>query len=109
MHLHQMILKLFILYRLSCSSVICMIPMHWSTGLCGKVHGTLSAWRSGLGTGKRPRLDRTRTDQDRKIVRPLRTETAVRSSVLHNFKFQKTGLNRSFAPFAFEFLLILYL
>src|SRR5277367_5039541 len=50
-----------------------------------------SAWRSGLRTGKRPRLDRTRTDQDRKIVRPVRTETAVRSSVLHNFKFQKTG------------------
>src|SRR5277367_2879184 len=43
-------------------------------------------------------------DQDRKIVRLVKTETAVRSSVFHNFKFYKTSLNQSFAPFVFQFL-----
>ena len=30
------------------------------------------------------------TDQDRKLVRPMRTETAVRSTVHHNLKFVRT-------------------
>jgi len=33
-----------------------------------------SVWKSGLETGKRPELNRTLTDQDRKWSRPVRTE-----------------------------------
>src|SRR5271168_2508918 len=40
-----------------------------------------SALKSSYKTGKKPRLDRTTTDQDRKTSRPVRTVTAVRSSV----------------------------
>jgi hypothetical protein len=64
-----------------------------------------SVCKSGLVTGKRPEPDRTRTCQDRKLVGPVRTVTAVRSTVHHkseNLKTEQrpvlTGLNRSFKP-----------
>src|SRR5277367_2904262 len=64
-----------------------------------KSHGptTTSAWRSSLKTGKKPRPDWTRTDQDLKILRLVKTGTAVRSSVFHNFKIYKTGKRPVFA------------
>jgi len=62
-----------------------------------------SAWKSSLGTAKRPGLDWTQTGQDRKFPRPLKTATAVQSSVsqdLGNFKTGErpvlTGFNQSF-------------
>src|SRR5271168_547389 len=64
-----------------------------------------SALKSSYKTGKKPRLDRTTTDQNRKTSRPVRTVTAVRSLVHPFSKNLKTdektgliGLNRSFAP-----------
>jgi hypothetical protein len=45
-----------------------------------------SALRSSLGTAQKPRLDRTKTAKDRKIERPQKTETAVRSAVHGHFK-----------------------
>ena len=64
-----------------------------------------SVCKSGLVTGKRPEPDRTRTCQDRKLVGPFRTVTAVRSTVQHkseNLKTEQrpvlTSLNRSFKP-----------
>jgi len=50
----------------------------------------VSVWRSSLKTGKRPRLDRTKTDQDRKFSGPIKTITAVRSSVHVHFRNLKT-------------------
>jgi hypothetical protein len=71
-----------------------------------------SVWRSSYKTGKRPRLDRTITDQDRKIPRPIETVTAVRSSVHHHFKIFKTDENRSqLVPtglFSLKYVLNLY-
>src|SRR5271168_411414 len=65
--------------------------------------GVVSAWKSSLGTAKRPGLDWTQTGQDRKFPRPLKTATAVQSSVsqdLGNFKTGErpvlTGFNQSF-------------
>ena len=55
----------------------------------------LSVWRSSCKTAKRPRPDRTRTDQDRKFSGPIKTATAVRSSVYRYFKIFKTDKNRS--------------
>src|SRR5882757_8105041 len=52
-----------------------------------------SAWKSSLRTGKKPRLDWTTTNQDRKITRSIKTVTAVRSSVHHHFKIFKTDEN----------------
>jgi len=49
-----------------------------------------SDWKSGLKTTKRPRLNRTRTDQDRKFPGPTKTVTVVRSSVFHNFGIFET-------------------
>ena len=52
-----------------------------------------SVWESGHRTEKRPRPDRTKTDQDRKILGPQKTVTAVRSTVHRNLECAKTGLN----------------
>jgi len=64
-----------------------------------------SVWKSSYKTGKRPGLDRTKTEKDRKISGPVKTATAVRSSVHPNLEMArtdekpvKTGLNRSFGP-----------
>ena len=49
-----------------------------------------SAWKSSLGTAKRPGLDWTQTGQDRKFPRPSKTVTAVQSSVSQDFGNLKT-------------------
>jgi hypothetical protein len=54
----------------------------------------LSAWKSGLKTGKKPDQDRNRTNQDRKFPGPEKTKTAVRSSVLQDPGYLRTGKNR---------------
>ncbi len=54
-------------------------------------------WRSSYKTGKRPRPDRTLTDQDRKFSGPMKTVTAVRSSVHHHLGKSKTGQRPVFA------------
>jgi len=51
---------------------------------------TASVWRSSLKTGKRPRPDRTITDQDWKFSGPIKTVTAVQSSVHRHFGKLKT-------------------
>jgi len=51
----------------------------------------ISVWRSSLKTGKRPRLDRTKTDQDQKFLRPIKTVTMVWSLVHPYFGKWKTG------------------
>jgi hypothetical protein len=54
-------------------------------GLTGDVEPpTCSAWKSSPKTGKRPRLDWTKTAEDRKFPGPSKTATAVRSSVSNN-------------------------
>jgi len=62
----------------------------------------ISAWRSGLETAKRPRLNRTKTDQDRKFPGP--TKDHNRGPVCGPSQFLKfkdrektgpTGLNQS--------------
>ena len=65
----------------------------------------ISVCKSGLVTGKRPEPDRTRTCQDRKLVGPFKTVTAVRSAVYHQLEKLKTeqkpvltSLNRSLQP-----------
>ena len=50
----------------------------------------VSAWKFSPGTAKRPRLDWTRTEVDRKISGPLRTTTAVRSPVHLNLEIAWT-------------------
>ena len=50
----------------------------------------ISVCKSSLVTGKRPEPDRTRTCQDRKLVGPFRTVTAVRSTVQHKSENLKT-------------------
>ena|SRR5271168_2900820 len=50
----------------------------------------ISAWKSSLGTAKRPGLDWTLTSQDRKFPRPSKTATAVQSSVSQDFGNFKT-------------------
>ena len=54
-----------------------------------------SVWKSSYKTGKRPRPDRTWTDQDRKFSGPIKTASAVRSSVSCIFRIFKTDENRS--------------
>jgi hypothetical protein len=49
-----------------------------------------SAWKSSPKTGKRPRLDWTKTAEDRKFPGPSKTATAVRSSVSNDFGNLKT-------------------
>ncbi len=49
-----------------------------------------SVCRSSYKTGIRPEKDRTLTDQDRKFPGPIKTVTAVQSSVHHYFSFPKT-------------------
>ena len=51
---------------------------------------TTSAWKSSPKTGKRPRLDWTKTAEDRKFPGPSKTATAVRSSVSNDFGNFKT-------------------
>src|ERR1700678_240838 len=46
---------------------------------------TTSAWKSSLGTAKRPGLDWTQTGQDRKLPRSSKTVYAVQSSVSPDF------------------------
>jgi hypothetical protein len=48
------------------------------------IYEKLSAWKSSPKTGKRPRLDWTKTAEDRKFPGPSKTATAVRSSVSNN-------------------------
>ena len=62
-----------------------------------------SVWKSSPRTRKKPGPDWTVTDQDRKFQRPIKTATAVQSSVFEIFKNLKTdirpvltGPNRSF-------------
>ena len=52
--------------------------------------GVVSVCKSSLITGKRPEPDQTRTCQDRKLVGPFRTITAVRSTVQHKSENLKT-------------------
>src|SRR5258705_9433402 len=54
----------------------------------------VSAWKSGLKTGKKPDQDRNWTNQDRKFPGLQKTKTAVWSSVLHNPGNSKTDKNR---------------
>jgi len=79
-----------------------------------------SVWRSSLKTGKRPRPDRTKTDQDRKFSRPIKTVTAVRSSVHHHSRKLKTRqrpvlavstgfFSFKFGPGYFYFIVLLYI
>jgi hypothetical protein len=63
-------------------------------GLPGTRSIMCSAWKSSPKTGKRPRPDRTLTDQDRKISRPIKTATAVWSSVPLHLAKLKTDQNR---------------
>jgi hypothetical protein len=51
----------------------------------------VSVWKSGCWTLKRPQPNRTATGKDRKNYGPIRTATAVRSSVLEIFENSKTG------------------
>jgi hypothetical protein len=60
----------------------------------GIFSGTSSAWKSSPKTGKRLRPDWTLTDQDRKISGPIKTATAVRSSVPLHLAKLKTDQNR---------------
>jgi len=55
-----------------------------------------SAWKSSPKTGKRPRLDWTKTAQDWKFPGPLKTATVVWSSVSHDFRNLKTVKTRRF-------------
>jgi len=55
------------------------------------VGGQNSVWRSSLKTRKRPRPDRTKTDQDQKFSRPIKTVTMVRSAVHRHSQKLKTG------------------
>ena len=52
-------------------------------------------WKSSYKTGKRLRLDWTKTDQDWKFTRLIKTTTMVQSLVHHIFKVFKTSKNRS--------------
>ena len=54
-----------------------------------------SAWKSSPKTGKKLRLDQTRPHWDHKFLGPVKTTTAVRSSVFGYFKIFKTDENRS--------------
>src|SRR5712675_2839330 len=54
-----------------------------------------SVWKSSYKTGKRLRLDWTKTDQDWKFTRLIKTTTMVQSLVHHIFKVFKTSLNQS--------------
>ena len=56
--------------------------------------GWTSVWKSSPKTGKKPRPDRTITDQDRKISGPIKTATTVRSSVHLHLANLKTDKNR---------------
>jgi len=56
---------------------------------------TVSVWKSSCKTGKRLRLDQTRTDQDWKFTRLIKTTTMVQSLVHHIFKVFKTSKNQS--------------
>ena len=56
----------------------------------GRLVYRCSAWRSSYKTGKRLGLDWTLTTQDQKIERPIKTTTAVWSSVHQHFKILKT-------------------
>jgi len=49
-----------------------------------------SAWKSSPMTGKRPRLDWTKTAEDWKFPGLSKTATAVQSSVSNNFGNFKT-------------------
>jgi ribonucleotide reductase beta subunit family protein with ferritin-like domain len=51
---------------------------------------TDSAWKSSLKTAKKPRPNRTQTNQDRKNDGPVKTATAVRSPVHRYFGFAET-------------------
>ena len=55
----------------------------------------ISVWKSSYKTGKKPRPNRTLTDQDRKFPGPLKTVNPVRSSVYCYFKISKTDENQS--------------
>src|SRR5712672_2703717 len=54
-----------------------------------------SVWKSSCKTGKRLRLDQTKTDQDWKFTRLIKTTTMVQSLVHRIFKVFKTSLNQS--------------
>jgi len=58
--------------------------------LVGVATKTFSVWRSSLKTGKRPRPDWTKTNQDRKFSGPIKTITMVRSSVYRHSQKLKT-------------------
>jgi hypothetical protein len=72
---------------------------YWSRWFCvlkkdGKslhIVQSLSVWMSSFKTGKRPRLDWTKTDQDQKFSRPIKTITVVRFSVYCQSQKLETG------------------
>ena len=65
--------------------MLCECETAWAT----------SVWKSSCKTGKRLRLDQTKTDQDWKFTRLIKTTTIVQSLVYHIFKVFKTSLNQS--------------
>jgi hypothetical protein len=60
-----------------------MVAIVWSTLELYGIENS-SAWKSSPKTGKRPRLDWTKTAEDWKFPGPSKTATAVRSSVSNN-------------------------
>src|SRR5271155_2956072 len=67
----------------------CTVNLFFSSTFLNREHSD-SAWKSSLGTAKRPGLDWTQTGQDRKFPRPSKTVTAVQSSVSQDFGNFKT-------------------
>ena len=64
------------------SSTVCLLRSLFMHSMLthAQPYCTVSVWESGHRTGKRPRPDRTKTNQDRKILGPQKTVTAVRST-----------------------------
>src|SRR5712671_7912411 len=68
----------------------CCLSCHGCAATCAT-----SVWKSSCTTGKRLRLDWTKTDQDWKFTRLIKTTTMVQSLVHHIFKVFKTSKNQS--------------
>jgi len=91
--------KSLLLNLMHWTGLILVLQLLWQTLrvhlLSARTSLLSSVWTSSYKTGKRPRPDRTKTDQDRRFSRPIKTVTAVRSSVPCHFKIFKTDKNRS--------------
>jgi len=69
-------------YGLMPGGKVSQIPIQLAVGFDV---GATSAWKSSPKTGKRLRLDWTKTAQDWKFPGPSKTTTVVWSSVSHDF------------------------